>query len=344
MSQALLEILETKLTPWIDQFHLSQVVVARQRLAEMPLRPAFRYTPRKILGPRQGVQSFTFSENTAKWPRDHLLESPHPLLTFILEGNADMRFRDYWLHAREGQGVFALAHVPRKAGKIPYLHPERLANGYCLTINFSEVRGHVRIWLNRSQGNSHQDVQEIAPVYMLDNRSVQLLRQMQFHFVQKSSDDNPICLHLLKAFLLTLQDDLQTKRFVQAGILHEAEHHKNQGYDPIGEAQKYIRSHLREPLTLQSVAREVRMTRTQFAQQFKEETGQTFNQFVTTCRMEQAKVLLRETDYTLRFVHSQIGYRSLAHFTKIFQKTQNITPRQYREKYRQKIEDEATHP
>jgi len=119
MPESVLDILQEQIVPQIDQFGLSQLMVARAALAEMPQRTPFRFTPQPLLGPRQGVRSFTFGMTTAKWPKDNLVETSCPLLTFILEGDADMRFGDYWLHATAGQGVFALADVPRKAGQVP---------------------------------------------------------------------------------------------------------------------------------------------------------------------------------------------------------------------------------
>ncbi len=116
MSESILRILQNKLLPWVERDGLEQIAIARAKLRDMKRSPRFEYSPRKLLGSRVGVRSFSFNGTTATWPQDHLLETPLPLLLFVTSGKADMPFGNYWLHAAEGQGVFALAHVPRKDG------------------------------------------------------------------------------------------------------------------------------------------------------------------------------------------------------------------------------------
>ena len=317
---------------WVESNGLEQIAVARAKLREMKQLAPFSYTPQRMLGPRQGVRSFTFGMTTAKWPRDHMLETSSPLLLFVLTGKADLRFGDYWLHATEGQGAFVLADVPRNDGKEPYLHPKNRKTGFCSTINFTETRGRLHIWHNESHGEIHQISKSVKPIYTLDDRALQLLNQMQQHFAADEPGSNVICLHLLKAFLLTLQSDLQAGRFIQPGLLRHPPKVLFNNDDPILQAQQYIQTHLHDSLTLQNVARQVHMSRTQFALRFRTETNQTFNQFVTQCRMEQAKVLLLETDYTLTFVSASVGYRSLSYFSRIFSTYWSISPQEFRTK------------
>lgn len=334
MPESILDIIQHKLIPWVESSGLEQIIVARAKLKEMKRRGNFSFTPQKLLGPRVGVRSFTFNMTTAKWPRDHLLETQTSLLLFITSGKADLRLGDYWLHAAEGQGIFVPGDVPRKDGTQPYLHPKNRKTGSCSTINFSETRGLLCIWLNRSHGEIHEVSKNVTPIYLLDGRALQLLDQMHHHFVAAAPVGDAICLHLLKAFLLTLKDDLQAERFIQPGLLHNTQEKVFRDYDPVGQAQEYIRTHLHERLTLQNAARRVHLSRTQFALRFRQDTGQTFNQFVTTCRMEQAKVLLQETDYTLTFVSLSVGYRSLTYFNRIFSKHFGMPPQEFRNKKR----------
>lgn len=336
MPKQLLDILQQKLIPWLDRFALTQMVVARKELAEMRPRSGFDYSSRELLGPRRGVRSFSFNRTVAIWPRDHLVEIANPLLTFVVEGRADMPFKDYWLHARQGQGVFIPSHTPRKDGTVPYLHPMNQQSGYCSTLNFTEVRGVICIWRNTSRGKEHISSPESKPVYSLSNHAVQLFEQMQYHFSEMGSEDEAICEHLLKAFLRTLEKELQEERYLQTGPSWVSHFPDLNERDSIEEAKKYIRSHLHEPLTLQSVAHQFCMSRTQFAARFHQETGLTFNDFVTRCRIERAKVLLRETECTLTFICHNIGFRSLTYFRRLFIRKVGVPPLEYRENHHHK--------
>lgn len=332
MQNLILDIIQNKLIPWVESSGIDNIAVAQAKLQEMKRPRHFGYTPQKLLGPRQGVRSFTFGMTTAEWPRDHMLESSSPLLLFITSGNADLRLGDYWLHASEGQGAFVLTDVPRKDGKVPYLHPKNRKTGFCSTLNFTEVRGRLHIWHNHSHGETHEVSKTVKPIYTLDDRALQLLNQMQHLFDKADPGHEVICVHLLKAFLLTLQNDLQAGRFIQPGLLRQTSKVLFDNDDPILQAQQYVRTNLHESLTLQNVARQVYLSRTQFAMRFHQQTRQTFNQFVTQCRMEQAKVLLLETDYTLTFVSVSVGYRSLTYFRQVFLKHFGLSPHEFRRK------------
>lgn len=104
-------------------------------------------------------------------------------------------------------------------------------------------------------------------------------------------------------------------------------------YDPIALAQQYIREHLSESLTIDKVARHVRLSRTQFIKRFRQETAETFNAYLTRCRLEQARNMLENTDLTIRFISEFLGYGSDVHFYRLFLKHEGLTPSAYRERY-----------
>lgn len=346
MPESILDIVREQLIPSVERGGLGQIAVARAKLRAVKRSPHFQYTPRKLRGSRVGIRSFSFNMTTAKWPKDHLVEASSPLLIFITSGKADLPFGNYWLHAAEGQGVFVQPNVPRKDGSQPYIHPSNRKSGFCSTINFTDIRGRIRIWCNRSHGDVHEGAKFDEVIFTRDDRAVQLLNQLQYHFSKEDTSKNSaVCRHLLMAFLLTIQSDLKSDNYMRPGLMQNSQRVSMEDFDPISKAQQYVRSHLHENLTLQNVARQVHMARTQFAVRFKQETKETFNTFVTRCRMEQAKVLLEKTDYTLTFVSASVGYRSLTYFHQKFLQEEGVSPREYREKKRdKKKKDEKANP
>jgi AraC-like DNA-binding protein len=340
MSTPILHILEERLIRWIEKDGLEQFFVARQRLKELEANPHFTLIPEKMKGPRKAVRSFAFMQTTALWPNDRLLETPTPLLSFVLEGQADFHIGDYWLQDKAGQGIFTLSDVPRKDGSEPNLHPNNRKKGAYTIVNFSETRGRLQIWFNQ-HGTMLGEQEKHLRVFTLDDRALQLLDQLQHQFARGEQADRILCLSLLKSFLHTLRADFKEGRYIQAGILRDAKILPQADYEPISRAQHYINTHLHETLTLQKVARLVRMSRTQFAISFRNQTGKTFNQYVTQHRMEQAKALLKETNYTLTFVANSVGYSSLTYFHKVFKKHFDISAQEFRQRQFSKITNDS---
>ena len=64
-----------------------------------------------------------------------------------------------------------------------------------------------------------------------------------------------------------------------------------------------------------------------FARLFKQATGQTPHQYVTTCRMECAKHLLTETTLLLHEVGAQVGYADQSYSPRCFGSTSAPLPR-----------------
>ena len=65
---------------------------------------------------------------------------------------------------------------------------------------------------------------------------------------------------------------------------------------------------------------------------FKNETGQTLNQYLTEFRMEKAKLLLRDARYKISDISSRVGYSDGNYFGKSFKKYSGLSPSEYREK------------
>jgi two-component system response regulator YesN len=101
----------------------------------------------------------------------------------------------------------------------------------------------------------------------------------------------------------------------------------------INSARSYIYDHYSDDdISLNQVAASVNISPNHFSSVFKKETGETFIEFLTRVRMDKAKELLETTDLKAQEIGYKIGYRDPHYFSYIFKKTQNITPRQYRDK------------
>jgi len=104
--------------------------------------------------------------------------------------------------------------------------------------------------------------------------------------------------------------------------------------DGIYKAFQYINDNYKNILTLESAASVAFLSPTHFSRLFKEQTGESFIQYITRRRIAEAKVLLLETSDTASTIGNIVGYHDIKHFYKIFKSISGCTPSEYRKKFR----------
>ena len=102
---------------------------------------------------------------------------------------------------------------------------------------------------------------------------------------------------------------------------------------PVRQAKQYIQNHFGEPITQEEVSSAVGLSSTYFSALFKKEEGEGFAKYLTGVRMEQAKILLRESTASISEICRRVGYNDLKHFTHNFEKATGLKPAAYRKLY-----------
>lgn len=93
---------------------------------------------------------------------------------------------------------------------------------------------------------------------------------------------------------------------------------------------KYMQEHLSEDVSLHILSEEFHLNSQYISQLFKNEIGVNFPTYLTNIRMEHAKKLLLSSSLSIAEVSEQSGYGDYRVFTKVFKKSEGITPSQYR--------------
>ena len=88
--------------------------------------------------------------------------------------------------------------------------------------------------------------------------------------------------------------------------------------------------HLADEFNLARLAAQVGMSEFHFNRLFKKATGVPPSQYQIKLRIDAARRLLRETDYSVIRVGNEIGYSNPSHFARIFRKETGLTPSDYR--------------
>lgn len=100
----------------------------------------------------------------------------------------------------------------------------------------------------------------------------------------------------------------------------------------VGKAQQYIRQNFSKELSLEDVSRYVDISPYYFSKLFKEETGQTYVEYLTGLRIEQAKKMLGNPSASIKEICVGVGYSDPNYFSRIFKKVTGQTPTEYRER------------
>lgn len=94
--------------------------------------------------------------------------------------------------------------------------------------------------------------------------------------------------------------------------------------------RRYIDSHYTENLSLDSLARICHVSRYYLVHTFTNEYGISPIQYMTSCRIREAKQLLKNDDYSLSFISRILGFSSPSYFSQTFKKHEGLSPNEYR--------------
>ena len=100
----------------------------------------------------------------------------------------------------------------------------------------------------------------------------------------------------------------------------------------ITKAKSFIREHHAEDLSLPQVAQFSNASSFHFCKLFKRATGLTFTNFLSRVRIERSKNLLINPQLRVSEIAYEVGFQSLTHFNRVFQKILGQSPTEYRQK------------
>jgi two-component system response regulator YesN len=92
----------------------------------------------------------------------------------------------------------------------------------------------------------------------------------------------------------------------------------------------YIHKHFNENVKLGEVAKFAGASTSGIMHKIKKETGMTFSHHLNAVRVKEAKRLLAFTSLSLGEISGRCGFKDQSYFTKVFSKTVNIGPREFR--------------
>lgn len=93
--------------------------------------------------------------------------------------------------------------------------------------------------------------------------------------------------------------------------------------------KRYIAEHICDKLTLNDVAYSFSITPNYLSQLFKKHNDLGFNEYVTSCKINEAKRLMADGSMKIYEISDKLGFESSFYFSKVFKKKEGISPKEY---------------
>lgn len=102
-------------------------------------------------------------------------------------------------------------------------------------------------------------------------------------------------------------------------------------YKKVNEATFYIKEHFHEPLSLQSIADSIFVSRGYLSNIFNEVAGMKLTDYINIQRINYAKTLLSSSDESITSIADKCGFESITYFEKIFNSVTGSSPLKFRQ-------------
>ncbi len=94
----------------------------------------------------------------------------------------------------------------------------------------------------------------------------------------------------------------------------------------------YIKQHYMEHLSLSDLAEMFFVEPSYLSRKFSQKYNETITAFITRCRMDQAKQLMKDKGNKLEVISFKVGYDDYNYFSRVFRRFEGTSPTEYRKK------------
>jgi len=323
------------------------LVMARAHRKELILPPGVTALPLQLRGNRVAVRSARVFDRAAqlaaRWPRDGMQELRIPKMMFVTTGMAAIRAGNYILQCPPGTMLFIPQGIPHTNAVPSHLETLPPEFEHCGLLHFTPMISGLACRTCYSTREMHTSRRQGEKAFLHRPQILQLFYMLAEEIGQEAQMPSLTSKQVIDGMLLTLirsiVRDLFDEEFLLQDVAAEDNTENILSNNAIEKAVAYINVHYAAALSLEDVARRFFFSRSQFTRSFRQHTGQSFLEYLNARRIEQARKLLIETDWTSAMITRYVGFSSPAHFHRLFLRETGITPMQYRQQKRGGEED-----
>jgi len=294
--------------------------------------------------PRSAAKSPGFPIKTI-WPKAKLHATVHPYLSFIYEGTARehtllsvAQSKQYNLskgiYSIEWQAPGALLFppgMPRNTGSNKYFRDDSPFQHPTVKILQIAFRDTILVHL---RNESATEVESSHSLQINDAVLLTLGNVFQKELQHTLTIGQDTAQAALLTLMLRLRDHLSSH---QPSLANTAYPHVIKSASPNEHTQEicqltvhYIQAHLRENLSLPSIARKMQLSPTHLNRLFRQFSGVPVMRYVKQQRIAAAKKILELGTENIAEIATLVGFTSSTVFCRVFRRETSMTPTQYR--------------
>lgn len=190
----------------------------------------------------------------------------------------------------------------------------------------------------RTALNSHLALLLPYEHYNIENikiRLIELCSLLSRETMRRGADNNKV-LEMNVNLISSIQKETDIQRICYA-ILDNIEIYTESAFYAssknnkiIKDAVEYISSHFSEDISLLILSEHLHLNPSYLSMLFKQVIGRSFKEHLNKVRVNEAKRLLVNTNYSIIDIAVACGFTNQSYFTKVFKKETGMTPKQFR--------------
>lgn len=122
--------------------------------------------------------------------------------------------------------------------------------------------------------------------------------------------------------------------FKQTILLNEMNRYRKNSQQILGMALEYIKDNVTRDVTLRELSDHIGISQQHMCRIFREHLNVHYTEYVTRIRLNMAMDMILNTDTPMAEIAKKCGFRSASYFSTVFGKYENMTPNNYRKRYK----------
>ncbi len=252
---------------------------------------------------------------------------PEIELTLVMEGEIIYQANDSPYHLKAGEGLFCNTNVLHSghgngSADCNYLsvtfHP-RLLYGYSSSVMQTKYMNHIL------------KSPSLASIHLVSEKDWQRRILEGIEKIRLLNREHPVS-EELKIQIVLLQIWQELYEHVEISETGFAENGRDT--ERIRRIMEYIQAHYAEKITLEELAEQIHLCRSESCRLFKRYMKESMFDYLLDYRIERSLELLRRPELDVTQIAGQTGFTSPGYFSKIFKRKMGCTPLEYRKNHR----------
>lgn len=159
--------------------------------------------------------------------------------------------------------------------------------------------------------------------------SINSLADLTIHFIQQFFNKK-VAQHVERHFSHEIRRAYENVSYFEDGNINHSD-------EEILQIQLWIKNNLSKNIVIHDIAQQFSMSTRSLNRRFKEATGKTPLLYIKDARINTASDLLGSSNLSIGDIADKVGYNDASHFTQLFRKKLQLSPREYRTTVRAKL-------